>query len=255
MKLAVLDLDKKEVRIQKSDTEYADMQFYNNQIYCRKSIYYFFENYDEGYHYTVSEELYSIDMNFDNETLILDNAYFYIIYKERILFQKSTSLDFTFRKIPGFYVCDLDGSNITPIGELDLSVFAFTVHNDIVYSYGDHRDDELFIKMSILDLRTGESTLHTPRVYLYDMQFDKDFIYARDWDEKKIYKISYDWENVELIGEYYCRLNLIDDYLYLTHYFYDAGSPDPDFFVVEDAIYRIRLDGSGFEKFVTINFY
>jgi len=49
-----------------------------------------------------------------------------------------------------------------------------------------------------------------------------------------------------------CNIQLIDDYLYLKPFHRGDFFIEPDYFIIEDDVCRIRLNGSGFERFLRV---
>ena len=143
--------------------------------------------------------------------------------------------------------CGLNGKNSIEIAELHNNYF--NIHNDVVYSYANYGT-------VTVDLISGKSELRTPRIDCYRIKCMLDYFIANDFDGPEIYKISYDWENVETIAEYYCDYYLIGEYLYLYPMINENGDiEDYEEFAIKDGIYRMKTDGGSFEKFAALELW
>ena len=246
-KAIVLDLNTKTVESLDNMSGIAHLR--SNPYYLKKIIIDNDNNYDRHY------DLYKANRN-SNEILIQQNVGDYQIYKNKIYYTKYN--EGTKREDKNWWVllsCGLDGKKPIEIAELQNNFF--TIQNDIVYTmHYDVVDSCANYGTITIDLINGKSELRTPCIDCFQIKCMPDYFITNGLFGKEIYKISYDWESAEIIAEYYCDYYLIGEYLYLYPMINENGSiEDYDEFAVKDGIYRMKLDGSGFEKFVELDLW
>ena len=217
-------------------SEVTHLLIYNKGICYRDKFYYIKDR---------SGELKVMDVSFSS-TLLIEDVIEFDISRDRIIYCKKPSVSSSSYPYYSWYTCDLKGRDIKEIKSTALDP-NFGVYDGVIYSYNYG-----FTKTRAFDLFEGETTDHEPVLNTDNMQFHDEYFFARDLLGNEVYRIGNDWTTVEVIAEYYCELNLIGDYLYLAPYYGSAMITDSSFkeFSNMDAIYRIKHDGSNYERFV-----
>jgi len=238
---AILNLRTKDLKVFNSPSQYSRIIYYDERFY------YLDIKPDQMYNGYLAGDLFYADMDF-NKTLVCEEVMFFEIYKGKIVYTRYLSKEYL------LFACDLDGSNEVRLFEQALGDKAFSIHDSIIYSadnYGPHSDD---YGTQMIDIFTGESKVCEPRINYVGIQFKSEYFFATELFGKDIYKISYNWEDIEIIAQYFCEILLFDDYLYLIRSFSDVDEDVWEQYAVKDAIARINLDGGSFEKLVTVEF-
>lgn len=224
---AILDLNTKEVKISE-DSNIGMIKCYG------ESIFYVHYEYEPV---VINTYFIKSDFNF-NATLLDVSAERFSFYKNQILYDTGYNV---------YYSCDLNGNNMKPFAPNTVDI-----HNDIAYR---HEGD----KIVSTNVSTGESVVKKLPIIVSENLYFDSYIISKIDTEKEIYKISYDLENVEIIAQYYCDIQAIGEYIYLTPSFgdlldvlYEDEREEYDRYALCGAIYRMRHDGSEFEKFVEL---
>ncbi|NLO46357.1 MAG: hypothetical protein GX107_07700, partial [Clostridiales bacterium] len=232
----ILNLDTKEVKTFYEAMD--DVIYYDDMLYYLKPLSSYIKPYE-------GDKLYKTDLDF-NETLLQENVGRFQIYKNKIAY---TNYNDT-KKAWSLLSCDLNGGGSSELVSAGLEERSFSIHNDVIYAFSKGDTETI----ETIDLLSGDMESRTPKFSVTQIQYTPDCFITHDLTGKIIYKISYDWKIVEKIAEYYCDIDLIGDYLYLLPDEDDFGYGDDNYekYAISGAIYRIRLDGSGFEKFVQL---